>query len=76
MLEKIKVKMYATHSCSCGCGQPLGHYAVGQWCFGVGETSDDEGYYWRMFTESCWEKVKNQPLETIYKNYPVSPDLD
>ena len=79
MLEKIQMRMYATHKCACGCGKPLGtwtvRYSDDDICIGVGDSDDDNGDYYRMFRPSCWSRLKldDIPLDKIYSYFPGSP---
>lgn len=79
---QIEQKMYGDYLCSCGCGQPLGHWSIlhhdGLRCIGVGDESDEEGYEWRMFRRQCWDRLNLGYMkpEDVYDKYPVSPIND
>ncbi len=79
-LEEITAVMYGDYECSCGCGAVLGRPTNGtdgdpvEYSYGVGETSDEEGYDWRMFTEQCWDRISSEmSLDDIYNEYPPAP---
>ena len=45
-----------------------------EYSYGVGETSDEGGYDWRMFTEQCWDRISaDMSLDDIYNEYPPAP---
>ena len=79
MRHKFSLRMYGDFKCSCGCGKPLGYPSVTQHdesiCYGVCDSSDDEGYYWRTFTAECWKRLHLDKLgaNVIYEMYPPAP---
>lgn len=58
---------YGEYLCS-KCKSPLN----GLYSF-VGEEKDDEGYEWRGFYPTCWDKVRHQAQEDLYANYEPAP---
>jgi len=77
-----KYRMYGTHSCSCGCGMPLGnssvYYSDDDICIGVTDTDDVDGLNDRMFTPHCFNRLKLNELqpEQIYEMYSVPKLID
>lgn len=79
MLQEFECRMYGNYTCSCGCGQILGtpgvRYSSEDVCKCVGLISDEEGYYWRTFRPSCWNRLNldDKPLTYIYNKFPPAP---
>lgn len=45
-------------------------------CWTVGYDDDEEGYFWRGFTNENWDKIKDMSDEEIYNKFDVAPEVD
>lgn len=68
-IEKARTWLYPQDYRCCSCKAEL----VGETNIVCDKIHDEEGYHWRAFCDTCWDKVKNEPAEKLYRDYPVTP---